>query len=648
MTFGMMPIRCCRSINLEPEVSASRTTARIDLGWSKRLLAVSSLSILGLLFVCVAGGYTLYQQSKSTQETLRISQKRADAAIKAQTAILTLGKEEAQLVNATEQVEQRTDAVLAIQASSILDESIQRLQNALAGNPKVVELAHALDEIGPMKLAIIRAARNNDREGAKLQLQNMQSAMWRIEQISGELVDEENARLLAAIVSQSKQASSTLRILASVAIVCLLLTGFAARGLIVRTTQLDRARRESDVFINCVPSILIGSDSLGHINRWNKSAVVVFGKSFSEVVGKPIYECGIAWIDRDLKNELHAWANLDSAKRLDDFMFKKGEEVRVLGLTVNPVRFGGGRAHDFLITGADITERRTMERELRQAQKLEAIGQLSAGIAHEINTPVQYARDNVTFVKQSWESVKEILSLSRLITMEAGALELRPQSIDDFEAKCAEIDLDFLLKDIPSALDQSFEGLERVANIVRAMKEFSHPGSTEKVPLNINRAIESTIAVARNEWKYVADVTTEFDESLPPVLCFAGEFNQVILNLLVNAAHAVSDVVQQEPQNKGKIAFKTWHDESWVEVQIQDTGKGIPEEISNKVFEPFFTTKEVGKGTGQGLALAHSVIVKKHAGKIWFESTVGKGTTFHIRLPMVERSSVPAIAATAN
>jgi PAS domain S-box-containing protein len=615
-----------------------------DLGWSKRLLAVSTVSILGLLLVCFAGGYTLYTQNKSTQETLHVSQSRANTAAKAQTAILIMGKAEVQLVNASDPQEQRRAAVLAIQASSTLDESIQRLDQALADNPKVQELSHSLQEITPMKIAIVRAVRVNNSHEAKTQLHNMQAAMQRIEQISDELSREEQDRLLSAVANQGNQASSTLRVLAILAGCCILLSLASARKLNLRTSQLDQARRESEIFINCVPSILIGTDNLGRITRWNSSASAIFDLSREEVQGKAIGDCGIHWLNVDFKNEIASWEKLDQSQRLQDFTFEKETETRVLGLTVNPIRFGQDRAAEFLITGADITERISMERELRQAQKLEAIGQLSAGIAHEINTPVQYARDNVTFVQESWKSIDELLSMARLMSMETvnGA---RSSSAVEFDSFCAEVDPDYLQKDIPAALAQSLEGLERVANIVRAMKEFSHPGSTEKAPLDINRAIASTIIVARSEWKYVAEVTTDFDLSLPPVPCYAGEFNQVILNLLINASHAIGDMLKESPQGKGSITFKTRRDGPWAEVQLRDSGKGIPDEISNKVFEPFFTTKEVGKGTGQGLALAHSVIVKKHAGKIWFESAPGRGTTFFVRLPLTEPAKASPAAA---
>jgi signal transduction histidine kinase len=173
-----------------------------------------------------------------------------------------------------------------------------------------------------------------------------------------------------------------------------------------------------------------------------------------------------------------------------------------------------------------------------------------------------------------------------------------------------------------------------VAEIVRAIKEFSHPGPLEKTPLNINRAIESTVLVSRNEWKYVADLHTELTEGLPPVVCVAGEFNQVILNLIVNAAHAIADVVAAKPGEKGEIVVSTHRDGEWAEIRVRDTGTGIPKDAHPSIFNPFFTTKVVGKGTGQGLAIAHSVIVQKHGGTISFDTETGVGTTFKIRLPI--------------
>ncbi|HEX5445738.1 MAG TPA: ATP-binding protein, partial [Pirellulales bacterium] len=195
-------------------------------------------------------------------------------------------------------------------------------------------------------------------------------------------------------------------------------------------------------------------------------------------------------------------------------------------------------------------------------------------------------------------------------------------------------DLDYLVEEIPKAIEQSLEGVERVAGIVRAMKEFAHPGTPEKTPVDLNRAIQSTITVARNEWKYVADVVTELDHDLPPVPCLPGEINQVVLNLVVNSAHAIGDMVAAGRMARGEIRVSTRLDGEWTEIRVADNGAGIPLEIHSKIFDPFFSTKGVGKGTGQGLAIAHSVVRDKHGGEIRFESETGKGTTFIIRLPM--------------
>jgi signal transduction histidine kinase len=201
------------------------------------------------------------------------------------------------------------------------------------------------------------------------------------------------------------------------------------------------------------------------------------------------------------------------------------------------------------------------------------------------------------------------------------------------------IDCEYLIDEVPRAVEQALEGVSRVSALVSAMKEFSHPGAKEKTPTDLNHAIASTITVARNEWKYVADMETDFDSSILPVPCLAGEFNQVILNLIVNSAHAIGDATRLNGSVRGLIRIQTRNSPPWVEIQVQDSGSGIPESILGRIFDPFFTTKEVGKGTGQGLAIARSVIVDKHGGTIDVESKLGRGTTFTIRLPQSGRES---------
>lgn len=289
-------------------------------------------------------------------------------------------------------------------------------------------------------------------------------------------------------------------------------------------------------------------------------------------------------------------------------------------------------------------ERQTMELQLRQSQKLESIGQLAAGIAHEINTPTQYVGDNTRFVKDSFAAIIKVLKSHEELLAAARQNAVTPELLARNEEILAASDLDYLCEQIPSALKQTLEGVERVSKIVRAMKEFSHPGGKEKTAADLNRAIESTVTVANNEWKYVADVKLELAPELPLVPCFVGEFNQCILNLIVNAAHAIGDVVKKNPGTKGLITVQTRRDGDQVEVRVSDTGTGIPEASRPKIFEPFFTTKDVGKGTGQGLSIIYGSIVKRHGGAVKFETEVGRGTTFIIRLPI----NLPAALAASQ
>jgi PAS domain S-box-containing protein len=290
---------------------------------------------------------------------------------------------------------------------------------------------------------------------------------------------------------------------------------------------------------------------------------------------------------------------------------------------------------------ADITaqkeaqkDRHLIEAQLRQAQKLESVGQLAAGIAHEINTPIQYIGDNIHFIEESFAALGGLLQDYKKLASAVRSNAVTPEVLSAVDSSIQKADLDYLSKEIPLAVQQSLQGVSHVSRIVNAMKEFSHPGSVEKEALDLNHAIEMTVTVARNEWKYVAEMVTDFDSALPPVPCLPGEFNQVILNLIINAAHAIGDIVRQAEGSKGTIRICTRLDGAWVEIRIADTGTGIPEAIRHRIFDPFFTTKGVGKGTGQGLAIARSVIVDKHDGTLTFDSEVGRGTTFIIRLPV--------------
>ena len=409
---------------------------------------------------------------------------------------------------------------------------------------------------------------------------------------------------------------------------------------ILAEAALQAANAETAAFLHAIPSILIGMDAQARITRWNLTASKVFGLSEPEVLGRTLCECGIRWQDIEMAAEIQRWLEATDTIRYDNVAYEKDGQTRYVAFNVTPVQYEQSGAGGFIIPGADITERnrlekqrQSLEEQLRQSQKLEAVGQLAAGIAHEINTPTQYVGDNARFLKDSWTQIAGLLTQCRTALGEAKSGTIQPQTVEAFEQASRSADLDYLLAEVPSAIDQELEGLDRVTKIVRAMKEFSHPGQ-EKRSVNINKAIATTMTVTQNEWKYVADIVTHFDDTLPGVPCVVGEFNQVMLNLIINAAQAIALTIEQPTNHKGTITISTSRQQEYVQIAIHDTGAGIPEAIQSRIFEPFFTTKPVGAGTGQGLALAYSLIVKRHQGRIWFESKEGEGTTFFVQLPL--------------
>lgn len=348
-------------------------------------------------------------------------------------------------------------------------------------------------------------------------------------------------------------------------------------------------------------------------------------ESTEEVVGKPLWEYQPELVGSAFEQECRQAMDQRVTRRFEAYL---ASAKKWFACTAYPTDTG------LLILAEDVTEKHAIDEQLRSAQKMEAIGQLAAGIAHEINTPIQYVGDNTHFFKDSWEQAANTLELAQRLRNSIETGQRDASACAAFDASIKSADLSYLCEEVPKAIDQTLDGIERVAKIVRAMKEFSHPGSEDKQAVDLNKAVEATVTIARNEWKYVADVELQLDPDLPLVPCLVGEINQVLLNLLVNAAHAIGDLQQNGENEKGTITISTLRDGPSIEVRIKDSGAGIPEHIRDKVFDPFFTTKEVGKGTGQGLTLAQTVVVKKHAGRIWFDTEPGKGTTFFVRLPV--------------
>jgi len=399
--------------------------------------------------------------------------------------------------------------------------------------------------------------------------------------------------------------------------------------------QLEKTNEEHSQLLAAITSIFIGVDERDHVTQWNSAAEQTFGTRACEVIGRPFWQCPLRWDWNAIMEGVDKCREQGRPFRMPDIRFERPDgKEGILGVTLSPFKKDTSRVPGFILMGSDITERRIMEAQLNQAQKLESIGRLASGIAHEINTPTQYVADNTHFLQNAFADILELLDKYDQLLQAARQGDLPDTLLDDVEQTAKAADLDYLVREIPHAIKQSLEGLQRVSKIVRAMKEFSHPNEQAKTEVNINKAIQSTICVARNEWKYVAEMVLDLAPDLPPVPCLPGEFNQAVLNIIINAAHAVADVVGDGSDGKGTITVSTRSDGNWVEIRISDTGTGIPDNLADKIFDPFFTTKQVGKGTGQGLAIARSAIVDKHGGTIHFETEVGKGTTFIIRLPL--------------
>nr|WP_321512897.1 PAS domain S-box protein [uncultured Pseudodesulfovibrio sp.] len=303
--------------------------------------------------------------------------------------------------------------------------------------------------------------------------------------------------------------------------------------------------------------------------------------------------------------------------------------------SIGPIRDDNGGIIGYVGVARDISEQLVIEAQLRQSQKLESIGELAAGIAHEINTPTQYVSSNIQFLKDSFITYEKMLEqcrelVERVMLQDDGASCV---SLREFaENLLDEKELEYLKGDIPQALNESEAGLKRVAEIVRSVKQLAHPGEMNKSYHQLNEIVRDAVTVSANEWKYVAEVVSEYDDTLHPVFCLKGEVGQVVLNLIINGAHAI-EKKKLTTGEQGVISVKTYQAGAMAVLEVADTGTGIPSDVIDKIFDPFFTTKEVGKGTGQGLAIAHNVVVNMHGGKIDVSTEPGEGTTFVVRLP---------------
>lgn len=374
--------------------------------------------------------------------------------------------------------------------------------------------------------------------------------------------------------------------------------------------------------ISSIPHLIFWKDARGMYQGHNAAFLSMRGLTADiDLTGKLEKNIGVSDDLGPILIELEARVLASSEPVVDHHATVTGPDgsPRTILMSVLPQPDAGG----VIGIGADVTRLSNLERQLNQTNRLEAIGQLAAGIAHEINTPIQFVSDNTRFVEQSFGQILELVQDA----------ETRFAATDEnFAERLRTIDLEFLLTEVPTAITESLEGLSRVAQIVHAMKDFSHPGHG-RGDVDVNRAVESTTQVARNEWKYHAELTLELGDDVGLVSCYEGELKQVILNLIVNAAHAIEGAATERAGGLGHITIRTVRTPSSVEIAVSDDGTGMDEATRQRIFDPFFTTKEVGKGTGQGLSMAYASIVQKHGGTIQVDSSPGAGTTFTIAIP---------------
>jgi len=395
--------------------------------------------------------------------------------------------------------------------------------------------------------------------------------------------------------------------------------------------EADEARSQLESVLDCAPAFVIALDKAGAIRFLNKTEAPTRRE---EVIGTHwksfVQPEGHTQVERALETVLSTGTPQTYQVRVPGPHGGASWFANYMG----PMRSGDS------ITGAviisqDVTEARSAQAELADAQRLAAVGTLAAGVAHEINTPVQFVSDSIHFLRDAVGDVFGLIEALRAVksAAEEGAdPALLRAALEQAEQAEEQADLAYLLEHMPKACERSIDGLERVATIVRSMKEFAHPAQKEMAPADLNRAITSTLTVARNEYKYVAALELELGV-LPPVTCHLNEINQVVLNIVVNAAHAIADLVKGT-ENKGRITIRTMRDGPHAVIAISDTGGGIPLHAQPHIFEPFYTTKEVGRGTGQGLSMAWSAIKERHAGELSFETRPSEGTTFIIKLPI--------------
>ncbi len=405
-----------------------------------------------------------------------------------------------------------------------------------------------------------------------------------------------------------------------------LLAGLARQ--VVALLELREARLHYRAALSTTSQVLVHLDADGHVLTLSPEWRALTGHNHTLLLGKHLREL-VHPGDHSALEQLLDEGRRTTERRVLEMRLPRAQGGEVPGqLRIVSLTDADGQLLGQLGTVLDLTEWHQREVETRHAQKLEALGRLSAGLAHEINTPIQFVGDNTRFLADAYSSMLGLVQCYRTALAADGGATAWDDRRATVERAEAAADLDWLEEEVPGAVQQSLEGVDRVASLVRAMKAFSYKDQDRPLDADINDAVRTTVTVARNEIKYVADVLLDLGE-LPPVRCHIGDLNQVFLNLLVNAADAI-----EATGRRGTIRVVTSAEGPDVVVDVRDDGPGIPEQVRDRIFEPFFTTKGVGRGTGQGLARARAVVQDRHGGRIEVETAEGVGTRFRLLLPI--------------
>lgn len=374
----------------------------------------------------------------------------------------------------------------------------------------------------------------------------------------------------------------------------------------------------------------------GIIEYTNKAINYILGYPKEGLVGCSINE--LIFIPNNLRYETYLeWLFADDneiSKNIKNQLEARCKDKTLLRVSLSTNAFAyEGRGY-FSAIIQDLTKQLEIEAKLEQRQKHEAMGLLSSGIAHEINTPTQYVSDNIAFLQDSLKAIFSMLDNYEVLQarcMEEGFFKEETNNIENIKKT---EDLDYLRTEMGKALDQSLTGVQKIAKIVRTMRSFSQAKNATKEPTDINKLIRDAVELTENKWRYAASMECALDPELPQVPCLSVDIGQVLVDLIMNASDAIQEAVSQKKYDKGKITISTWSNEFWVEIRIQDDGVGIREEFRKNVFDPFFTTKKVGEGIGQGLTMAQKIIEERHGGGLFFESREGEGTTFVAQIPL--------------